>query len=250
MIVSHVHRFIFIKTRKTAGTSVEIALSKYCGPDDIITRITPEDEALRTELGHRGPQNYAISPRYWRAADLVRALWGERPGRFYNHMPAAKIRARLGTRIWNSYYKIAFERNPWDLVVSAYFWHYGRADALPPIGTFIASEDVLTYSNFPIYSIDGRVAVDHVGRYEDLPAELARFAKQVGLPEVPVLPRAKTAFRTDRRHYADCLGQAERERIGQLFKREIDHFGYTFEERSHADASRSTGGPDGGHDGG
>ena len=43
MIASHQHRFIFLKTRKTAGTSVEIALSKVCGPDDIITEISPED---------------------------------------------------------------------------------------------------------------------------------------------------------------------------------------------------------------
>ena len=45
VIASHQHRFIFLKTRKTAGTSVEIALSKVCGPDDIITEISPEDQA-------------------------------------------------------------------------------------------------------------------------------------------------------------------------------------------------------------
>jgi hypothetical protein len=31
MIISPAHRFIFIKTRKTAGTSMEIALAKFCG---------------------------------------------------------------------------------------------------------------------------------------------------------------------------------------------------------------------------
>ena len=51
MIASHQHRFIFLKTRKTAGTSVEIALSKVCGPDDVITEISPEDEELRRAAG-------------------------------------------------------------------------------------------------------------------------------------------------------------------------------------------------------
>lgn len=43
MIVCHEHKFIFIKTRKTAGTSAEIALSQHCGTRDIITPMAPED---------------------------------------------------------------------------------------------------------------------------------------------------------------------------------------------------------------
>ena len=56
MIVSHKHKFIFVKTVKTAGTSVEIALSRFCGENDIITPIHPPDEELRAvQLSeHRG----------------------------------------------------------------------------------------------------------------------------------------------------------------------------------------------------
>ena len=45
MIVSHDRRFIFVKTSKTAGTSVEMQLSVFCGPDDIVT---PGMENTRT----------------------------------------------------------------------------------------------------------------------------------------------------------------------------------------------------------
>ena len=41
VIVSHKHKFIFIKTRKTAGTSIELFLSRFCGEKDIITPIYP-----------------------------------------------------------------------------------------------------------------------------------------------------------------------------------------------------------------
>ena len=44
MIVNHKYKFIFIKSFKTAGTSLEIALSKFCTKDDIITSIVEEDD--------------------------------------------------------------------------------------------------------------------------------------------------------------------------------------------------------------
>jgi hypothetical protein len=47
VIISHKHRFIYIKTRKTASTSLEIALSAFCGPDDILTKFSDADEVIR-----------------------------------------------------------------------------------------------------------------------------------------------------------------------------------------------------------
>lgn len=74
MIISHKYRYIFLKTNKTAGTSVEIALSRFCGPDDIITPITPEDEEIRRELGYPGPQNYLIPFSRYELKDWARLL--------------------------------------------------------------------------------------------------------------------------------------------------------------------------------
>ena len=61
MILSHKYKFIFLKTNKTAGTSIELALSKFCEAEDIITPVTPQDEELRRSLGHPGPQNHCPS---------------------------------------------------------------------------------------------------------------------------------------------------------------------------------------------
>ena len=58
MIINHKYKFIFIKSFKTARTSLEIAVSKFCDNKDIITPIIEEDEKIRKALNYRGPQNY------------------------------------------------------------------------------------------------------------------------------------------------------------------------------------------------
>ena len=44
---SHEHKFIFLTTKKTAGTSIELALTQLCGTDYIIAPLTEIDEARR-----------------------------------------------------------------------------------------------------------------------------------------------------------------------------------------------------------
>ena len=50
MIISHKWKFIFIKTQKCAGSSVERALAPVCGPRDILTKVSsPEMDGVRAE---------------------------------------------------------------------------------------------------------------------------------------------------------------------------------------------------------
>ncbi|MBV9787310.1 MAG: sulfotransferase family 2 domain-containing protein, partial [Chloroflexi bacterium] len=157
MIVSHKHRFIFLKTNKTAGTSVEIALSKFCGPDDIITAISVEDERTRRELGYRGQQNHTLSfPRHlfssWKG-------WLLAGGHLYNHMSAREARSVLGKQIWDSYYKFCIERNPWDRVVSLYYWRC-QQEPRPSIAEFLDSgvPKALKRNGYGVYTINDQIA--------------------------------------------------------------------------------------------
>ena len=105
MIVCHPLKIIFVKTKKVAGTSFEIALSNYCGDNCIITPIA--EEKYREDLGIRGSQNYSEN-------------------NFVNHTPAHSIKQKLPREIWNSYKKISICRNPYDTVASNFFYTSGK----------------------------------------------------------------------------------------------------------------------------
>jgi len=230
MIISHKHKFIFLKTNKTAGTSIEIALSKYCGPEDVITPIKPEDEAIRTQLGYRGPQNYLAPWRDYGLRDAAKLLLRrERKNRYFNHISAREVKAQVGDGVWNSYYKFCFERNPFDRLISHYYWCH-RSEPRPPMSSFIESGRpmILKRRGFGVYTIDGQVVVDRICRYEAIADEMEEVRKAIGIPEPLMLPHAKAAHRADKRSYSDVLGEDERNWVSRVFGDEMRMLGYHF----------------------
>jgi hypothetical protein len=144
-------------------------------------------------------------------------------------MGAHRVRERVGGQVWNTYFKFAVERNPWDRAVSLYYWIY-RNGPLPDFGQFVASGELLRLKRRgrDLYTIDGQVVVDRILRYEDLANELELVRIEVGIESRLELPRAKSSFRGERRSYRDYYGDAERQRVADLFAEEIALFGYTF----------------------
>ncbi|MBK5199426.1 MAG: sulfotransferase family 2 domain-containing protein [Methyloceanibacter sp.] len=230
MIVSHAHKFIFLKTKKTAGTSIELALSELCGPEDILTPLTKIDEGLRE--GRRGAQNWRRHG-WWGSP---RPLWKRRFLKFtaedygfYNHMKAVEAKALIDDdKVWRSYFKFAFDRNPWDRQVSFYHHRYRRETEPPPFASFIHGDRRAHINNYEIYSIEGDVAVDFVGRFETLEADLKHALQQVGLTLDTALSRAKTTFRKDARPYRDYYDDDTRRIVGDWYKPEIALLDYKF----------------------
>lgn len=225
MLISHKHKFIFIKTRKTAGTSVEIALSQFCGDHDVITPIGEADEKIRREFGFRGPQNYRIGLSAYSMRDSLRAVARRKRVAFYNHAPAAFVMRYVDNDVWNSYYKFCFDRNPWDKVISWYYWQK-QSHQVGTLSEFVHSGQANSVQAFSLYTVNSEVVVDRVCRFESIEEEMEHLAKTVNLPEVPKLPRAKASVRQDKRSYRELMSEADRDKIAKVFAREIAHFGY------------------------
>lgn len=228
MIVNHHYRFIFIKTRKTAGTSIEIALSAFCGADDIITPIHPADEAIRCQLGYRRPQNFFIPRRGYTKGDWLRYLARAERKQFFNHSSAAFIARNLSERIWQDYFKFCFERDPFDKAVSRYFWSTNQPR--PPISEFLHQAPKALLSNWDLYTINDHICVDFLGRFETLADDLRVIEARLGLPQALQLPRAKAGYRQDRRHYSGMLGSDARARIETVCAKEIAVLGYRWRD--------------------
>jgi hypothetical protein len=228
VILSFEHGFAFLKVPKTAGTSVELFLEPLAGADAIVTRITPP------EPGHQ-PRNSDNSAR-----NIARALWSSRSDRdalrrnwktlrdkeqlFYNHMPARMVRDRIGAKRWDSLYKFCFDRNSWDKSISRYFWRTRHLAVRPPFDDW-----ALVPGNLPtatrVYTIDGELAVDFLGRYETLAEDLALVLDKLGITVGGELPRAKSQVRPT--GSATPIGEAADAMIRRTFAWEIDYFGFS-----------------------
>lgn len=229
MILSHKHKFIFIKTEKTAGTSLEIALSEFCGPDDIITKITINDELKRRELGYKTAQNYNIPFSKYVQLDWGRLLLKRRTAKFYNHMPASEVKGLVSEEVWNTYYKFSFDRNPWDKMISWYYWKNRNGD-YESIDDFIDKGMGAQVKGFDLYTIGGVKAMDDIFKYENIPGALKTITEKLNLPKPLQMPNyiAKGGARKEKKHFSELLSPEAIEHVNVMAAREIRLLDYRF----------------------
>ena len=231
MIISHKYKFIFIKTMKTAGTSIEVQLSGICPPSDVFTTTSP------IEKGHQ-PRNFRgyFNP-------LPEIVNGNRRGvrktmsefyhrkKFQEHLPACVIKDRISPKIWNSYFKFCVERNPWDKTISRHWMTSGGGKR--SFDDFMERKRRLFPINYPFYT-DGKtqsnIIVDRILYYENLHNELDDVMNQLGVPWEGLNVQAKGGFRKNKRHYSEFYTDEYKNIVAEVFEKEIKFHNYKFEE--------------------
>ncbi|WP_395684580.1 hypothetical protein [Aestuariivirga sp.] len=223
MILSHSRRFILVKTRKTASTSLERAIIPHLDPRDTWTPISLPAVAGRNYYS-LWPADI-LSAKWFRAREWIgRDHWLHH--RFaYDHMPISQIRRWLSADAFGQYRKYAFDRNPWDFIVSYWFFYRRKERASHwDFDRFLHEYPII--SNWDLYTENGLVAVDKVYRFEELSSAVNEIAAQTGLA-LGILPEDKRNYR-EARDYRSYYTASSRDLVAARWDRTIQLLGYDF----------------------
>lgn len=219
MLVSHRSRFIYTKTIKTAGTSVETYFEPHC-----------------MESGEWEESHYR--QEYCSQSGIVgfRGLKLPDTCTWWSHMSAREIREKLGEDIWSSYYKFCVIRNPFEKALSTFYWRKHRATIQVDdnLNDQLQFENWLVTQGPPIdretYLIDGEFCLDNVIRYEVLQTDMERVCCHLGLPWTPsALKRYKSGIRPDNTKPGQMYSDKAKQIVLSAYQFEFEYFGYSQE---------------------
>jgi hypothetical protein len=152
----------------------------------------------------------------------------EGTGKFHPHMTAEELRELVGPDFFKSAFKVTVERHPYEKAVSqAYYRMFKRQRMVESFSKFLdRTVRKGGYAGFPIWSIDGEVAVDDFIRQENLVQDLERVTKRLGIAMPDPLPEMKTRTRADKRPAREILTDEQKDVVYETCKREFEILGY------------------------
>jgi len=245
VIVSLVHGFIFVRGRKVAGTSVEIALSTICGPEDVVPPMIPVDERIRQEAGGRSG-NYSDNPAMEQAyVRLVMESPVDRlhrlrppPSHYTAHMSLTEIVSRYPGSL-QGFRVVAVQRSPYARVLSALnmaqsFDVYRRGGTMqgdpatlaPLFDRALRKGAIHALKNLDLYRGADGVLAAAILRYENLQADLDSFLHQIGHDAPVELPHAKKGVLSNGIDPTRVFRRDQIDSINAIFADEFETFGY------------------------
>jgi len=223
MLVSHRYRFIFLKTRKTAGSSIELAFEPYARPEGWSPPegdLSFKTEAVVNEAGIIG----------------ARGREAKKGAPFIDHVPAQRVRKRLPRRVWNDYFKFCTIRNPWDKTVSYFHYAHKAVHGRPShvivekFREWLETDRHLRARDRPITWIGDDPITDGHIRYHRLEEDAAAIAEHLGITEPLKIGGIHTEFRnSDKLPYVDYYDDTAREIVARSFADEIEYYGWNFD---------------------
>lgn len=206
MLVSKKRKFIFVHIYKNAGTSITKALMPFA--------------ASKWQLkAHRGLKRFNVT------------CFNPQP--YPPHTNASQLIAKIGKKTFDSFFSFAIVRNPWDWQVSLYkfmlkdtdHFQHNLIKNFKDFDEYIkwrCAEEVKLQKDF-IYSKDGELLVNFVGKFERIDADFQIICSRIGISTS--LPRLNVS---NTKPYQQFYNKKTKDLVGQTFATDINLFGYEF----------------------
>lgn len=217
MILSHSKKFVFIHIYKNAGTSIQVALKKWNSlQDNFVLRGLRKIAKLEI---------YGLG--YMSRLKMIDSLKT-------SHTNIRDLEKYLPENLLQSYFKFAFVRNPWSWQVSLY--EYAQLNTKHFQHKLICNlsnfKDYIRWrvendANFQtdfIFNDQGHLGVNYLGRFEELEKDFEYCCNYLNIKVT--LPKKNVSVKKDYRYYYD---DKTAEIVAQVFKRDIENFGYDFD---------------------
>jgi hypothetical protein len=174
---------------------------------------------------------------------------------WYNHMPAVEIRNKIGSSIWDSYFKFTVVRNPFDKLISSFYMLENSKRKLTKFGRLrvfakkllgkatlvdrIAGDSEIdrfrswmraggAIIDRDKYLINGDICVDFFIRFEDLENGIKDVCNKLGIAFEPNrIPYLKSGIRSQEFSLNEFYDPETIDIVNKLYEFELNYFGYS-----------------------
>lgn len=239
-LVSYTHDFIYLRTRKTASSSISMYLQPFCAPPGTAP-IELNPFPLITD--------YGIVSRSWGKNPVPPEVAAGHPGaslagpdrQWVAHMEASRVRDRLAPGFWKRAIKLTSVRNPFARIVSSFYWQGAFAgkpkEELAPEVQVARFRRMVLNGKFQddreIVFLEGRFVPELLIRQEHLVEDLAGVASRLGLDtthsHLPVTKKTASSNETARPSLADLYDDETADIVRDRFDWVFVYAGYSRE---------------------
>lgn len=143
------------------------------------------------------------------------------------HVPASRIKEIVGNDVWQDYLKFSFVRNPFDKLVSQYFFNrekFGLRNLSfkQYVKYYKDGGQISTFDPKNVNFID--MSIDFIGKFETLQQDFDTLCDKLGIFRRK-LPHIN---KTNHKNYTEYYDDETREIVTELFEQDLAKYKYTF----------------------
>lgn len=141
---------------------------------------------------------------------------------------------------FDEFFKFTFVRNPWDRIVSFYFYHkqrnfdyydFNKISFKKFTLNYLYTQPMQTPLNINqcidwITDENGNILIDFIGKFENFQEDFNIICDKIGIPRQELPHKNKSKHK----HYTEYYDDETRSIVAEKYAKDIEYFGYEFGE--------------------